>query len=133
MNIRKKLKEKPNLSSGALNDILFILLLFFLIVSTLANPNVVKVNNPKGKTDTKAKQNIVVSIDKENKIYLNQKEIEVSQLDTIISLEVNKVRQFLDTPSVVINADTISFTGSFFKIMAAAKRVGAKVVANVKG
>ena len=132
MNIRKKLKEKPNLSSGALNDILFILLLFFLIVSTLANPNVVKVNNPKGKSDTKAKQNIVVSIDKENKIYLNQKEIEVSQLDTIISTEVIKVRQFLDTPSVVINADTISFTGSFFKIMAAAKRAGAKVVANVK-
>jgi len=132
VNIRKKLKEKPNLSSSALNDILFILLLFFLIVSTLANPNVVKVNNPKGKSDTKAKQNIVVSIDKENKIYLNQKEIEVSQLDTIISTEVIKVRQFLDTPSVVINADTISFTGSFFKIMAAAKHAGAKVVANVK-
>ena len=82
--------------------------------------------------NTKAKQNIVVSIDKENKIYLNQKEIEVSQLDTIISTEVIKVRQFLDTPSVVINADTISFTGSFFKIMAAAKHAGAKVVANVK-
>lgn len=132
VNIRKKLKEKAQLETGALNDILFILLLFFLIVSTLANPNVVKVNNPKGKADTKTKQNIVVSIDKENKIYLNQQEIEVSQLDTIISSEVVKVKQFQDTPTVVINADTISFTGSFFKIMASAKRVGAKVVANVK-
>ena len=132
MNIRKKLREKPNLHTGALNDILFILLLFFLIVSTLANPNVVKVNNPKGKSDTKAKQNIVVSIDKDNKIYLNQQQIQDNQLDTIISAEVIKVRQFLDTPSVVINADTISFTGSFFKIMSSAKRAGAKVVANVK-
>lgn len=132
MNIRKKLREKPNLHTGALNDILFILLLFFLIVSTLANPNVVKVNNPKGKSDSKAKQNIVVSIDKDNKIYLNQQQIQDNQLDTVISAEVNKVRQFLDTPSVVINADTISFTGSFFKIMSSAKRAGAKVVANVK-
>ncbi len=132
MNIRKKLKEKAQLETGALNDILFILLLFFLIVSTLANPNVVKVNNPKGKADTKTKQNIVVSIDRENKIYLNQQEIEVSQLDTIISNEVTKVKQFQDTPTVVINADTISYTGGFFKIMASAKRVGAKVVANVK-
>ena len=75
MNIRKKLREKPSMHAGALNDILFILLLFFLIVSTLANPNVVKVNNPKGKSDTKAKQNIVVSIDKDNQIFLNQQVI----------------------------------------------------------
>ncbi len=132
MNIRKKLRDKSELHTSALNDILFILLLFFLIVSTLANPNVVKVNNPKGKADTKTKQNIVVSIDKENKIFLNQQEILFSQLDTVISAEVNKVRQYLDTPSVVINADTISLTGSFFKIMSSAKRAGAKVVANVK-
>lgn len=132
MNIRKKLREKSEIHTGPLNDILFILLLFFLIVSTLANPNVVKVNNPKGKADTKTKQNIVVSIDKENKIYLNQNEIEASQLDTIISAEVAKIKQVLDTPTIVINADTISYTGSFFKIMSSAKRVGAKVVANVK-
>ncbi|HNL82181.1 MAG TPA: biopolymer transporter ExbD, partial [Chitinophagaceae bacterium] len=50
MNIRKRLRQKPDLHTSALNDILFILLLFFLIVSTLANPNVVKVNNPKGKS-----------------------------------------------------------------------------------
>ncbi|MFY7964550.1 MAG: ExbD/TolR family protein [Chitinophagaceae bacterium] len=132
MNIRKRLKEKPELHTGALNDILFILLLFFLIVSTLANPNVVKVNNPKGKADTKTRQNIVLSIDKENNIFLNQQQIEVNQLDTVINLEVIKAKQLLDTPTVVINADTISFTGSFFKIMASAKRAGAKVVANVK-
>ena len=133
MNIRKKLREKPEIHTGALNDILFILLLFFLIVSTLANPNVVKVNNPKGKPDTKTKQNIVVSIDKENKIYLNQTLVQENQLDTAINTEVLKLKQqFIDTPAVVINADTISYTGSFFKIMASAKRAGAKVVANVK-
>ena len=133
MNIRKKLREKPEIHTGALNDILFILLLFFLIVSTLANPNVVKVNNPKGKPDTKTKQNIVVSIDKENKIYLNQTLVQENQLDTAINTEVLKLKQqFIDTPAVVINADTISYTGSFFKIMTSAKRAGAKVVANVK-
>jgi biopolymer transport protein ExbD len=118
--------------TGALNDILFILLLFFLIVSTLANPNVVKVNNPKGTADAKAKQSIVVSIDKDNNIFLNQQPINENYLDTIIGAEVAKVKNFIDTPSVVINADTVSFTGSFFKIMASAKKAGAKVVANVK-
>ncbi len=132
MNIRKKLRQKPDLHAGPLNDILFILLLFFLIVSTLANPNVVKVNNPKGKSDTKAKQNVVVSIDKDNKIYLGQQEVPEFMLDSLIMQEVTKVKAFIDTPSVVINADTISYTGGFFKVMSSAKKAGAKIVANVK-
>lgn len=132
MNIRKRLRAHPEVHTGALNDILFILLLFFLIVSTLANPNIVRVNNPRGKGDTRSKQNITVSIDKENKIYLGQRVIPDNMLDSMISEEVRKAKAFMDTPAVVINADTISYTGSFFKIMAAAKRAGAKVVANVK-
>jgi len=132
MDIRKRLRAHPEVHTGALNDILFILLLFFLIVSTLANPNIVRVNNPRGKGDAKSKQNIVVSIDKDNKMYIGQQPVTDNMLDSMISFEVNKAKAFMDTPAVVINADTISYTGSFFKIMAAAKRAGAKVVANVK-
>jgi len=132
MNIRKRLRSTPEVHSGALNDILFILVMFFLIVSTLANPNVVKVNNPKGKSDTKAKQNIVVSIDKNNNIFVGTKQVPEFMLDSAISQEVTKARLTIDTPSVVVNADTISFTGGFFKVLASAKKAGAKVVANVK-
>lgn len=132
MNIRNRLRSHPEVHTGALNDILFILLLFFLIVSTLANPNVVKVNNPKGKKDTKAKQTIVVSIDKEQKIYVGQTQVQPGMLDSLLKMEVNKARPQVDTPSVVINADTIAYYGEVFRIMQAAKNAGAKVVANVK-
>lgn len=118
--------------TGALNDILFILLLFFLIVSTVANPNIMRVNNPKGKGDSKSKQTIVVSIDKENRMYLGQKEINENLLDSLLKEEVTKAKAFMDTPAVVINADTVSYSGSLFKVMVAAKRAGAKVVASVK-
>jgi biopolymer transport protein ExbD len=132
MNIRKRLRTHPEVHTGALNDILFILLLFFLIVSTLANPNVIKVNNPKGTKDTKVKQNIVISIDKDQKIYLGQNQIDFSQLDSVLKFQVNKMRATVDSPSVVINADTVSYYGEVFKIMQSAKRAGARVVANVK-
>lgn len=132
MNIRRRLKAHAEVHTGALNDILFILLLFFLIVSTLANPNVIKVNNPKGTKDTKVKQNIVVSIDKDQNVYLGQNKIDVAQLDTLLKVEVSKMRSVVDTPSVVINADTVSYYGEVFRIMQSAKRAGARVVANVK-
>ena len=132
MNIRRKIRSHGEVHAGTLNDLLFILLFFFLIVSTLANPNVVKVNNPKGSKDTKAKQNIVVSINKEQKIFIGQRAINLSQIDSLLKAEVTRVRGFVDTPSVVINADTIAYYGEVFRIMQSAKRAGAKVVANVK-
>jgi biopolymer transport protein ExbD len=132
MNIRKRLRSHSEPHTGALNDILFILLLFFLIVSTLANPNVIKVNNPKGKKDIKVKQNIVVSIDKDNKIFIGQSEINENNLDSLIKFEVNKVKPIVDTPSVVINADTLCYHGTVFKVMQAAKKAGARVAENVK-
>lgn len=132
MKFRKKHREHSEVFTDSLNDILFILLMFFLITTTMANPNVVKVNNPRGTKDTKAKQNIVVSINKDQNFFIGQKQIDPLLLDSVIRQEVDRMRATVDTPSVVINADTVSYYGEVFRVMQSAKRAGAKVVANVK-
>jgi len=132
MKFRKKHREESEVFTDSLNDILFILLMFFLITTTMANPNVVKVNVPRGAKDTKAKQNIVVSINKDQQLFIGQKAIDPALLDTLIKAEVEAKRKLVDTPSVVINADTISHYGEVFRVMQSAKKAGAKVVANVK-
>jgi biopolymer transport protein ExbD len=130
MNIRRKLKSHAEVHTGALNDILFILLLFFLIVSTLANPNVVKVDNPKGKNDTKVKQTIVVSIDKNRQLYLQQKPISIDSLESELRFAFSGKT---DTPVVALNVDTAAFYGDFFKVLNIAKKLKAKTVANING
>ena len=132
MNLRRRLRSHQELHAGALNDILFILLFFFLIVSTIANPNIVKVNNPKGTKDTKAKQHITISIDKDQHFFLGSKMIDQTMIDTMLKAEIHKFKATVDTPVVVINADTISYYGEVFRIMRVSKNAGAKVVANVK-
>jgi biopolymer transport protein ExbD len=117
MNIRRKLKAHTEVHTGPLNDILFILLLFFLIAATLANPNLVRVNNPRGSKDTKGPQNIVVSIDKDNRFFIGTKPIETFQLDTALKLEIDAWRKKVDTPQVIVNADTASSTGNIFRVM----------------
>lgn len=118
--------------TGTLNDILFILLLFFLIAATLANPNLVRVNNPKGTKDTKAKQDIIVTIDKNQNFFLGTKPVTGPMIDSLLTEEITRRKAAVDTPSVVINADTISYFGEAFRIMRVAKRNGAKVSALVK-
>ena len=132
MNIRRKLRAHTEVHTGPLNDILFILLLFFLITSTLANPNLVKVNNPKGSKDSRAKQDIIVSIDKDNKFYIGGSSVENFMIDSAVKEQIIKAKLKVDTPSVVINADTSAYYREVFRIMRVAKYNGARVSALVK-
>ncbi len=125
MNIRKRLKTQPEVHTGALNDILFILLLFFLIVSTLANPNVIKVSNPKAKSDTKSKQTVVVTVDKDQNIYLAQKKISIDELEVELKSYLTKET---DKPSVVINGDSTAHLGTAIRVMQVIKKLGATPV-----
>jgi biopolymer transport protein ExbD len=131
MKFRKKHREESEVFTDSLNDILFILLMFFLIVATLANPNVVQVGLPKGTKDTKAKQNIMVSIDKDQQFFLGTTKVDKNNFDTILVTEINKFRSMVDTPTVVINADTTAYYGEVYRIMRLAKREKAKVVARI--
>jgi len=50
MKLRRRAREEAEVESSSLTDIMFFLMLFFLIASTLANPNVIKIMLPKAKT-----------------------------------------------------------------------------------
>jgi biopolymer transport protein ExbD len=132
MNLRKTKHKEAEVFTDSLNDIIFILLMFFLIVATLANPNVVRVGLPRGTKDTKAKQNIIVSIDKNQQYYIGTTKVDNSMIDSLLSQAITKYKATVDTPTVVINADTTAYYGEVFRIMRLSKRSGAKVVANVK-
>ncbi len=133
MSLRKHLRDNHSeVDAGPLNDVLFILLMFFLLVSTLANPNVVKVSNPKGKSDTRVNQNIVVTVTKEQKVYIGTQMVDIRFIDSLLKKEVDLNRKFIDTPTVVLNVDTSAYYGEAFKIMEAAKRAKAKLAANIK-
>jgi biopolymer transport protein ExbD len=125
MNIRKRLRSHPEVHTGALNDILFILLLFFLIVSTLANPNVIKVSNPKAKSDTRSKQTVVITVDKDQHIFLAQQPVTMENLETELKAYLAKET---DKPSVVINGDSTSHLGTAIRVMQVIKKLGATPV-----
>ena len=133
MSLRSRLRDSHNeVDAGPLNDVLFILLMFFLLVSTLANPNVVKVSNPKGKSDTKVSQNIIVTVTKDQKVFIGTQQIDMMYIDSLLKKEIEKDKRFIDTPTVVMNVDTSAYYGMAFKIMEAAKRAKAKLAANIK-
>ena len=107
MSIRKRFKnEDTELDTGPLNDILFILMFFFLIISTMANPNVIKMNNPRATSEAKAKQSVIVSINKNKELFIGQERISFDSLEPFLRSRL-PIADSLTKPAVVINADSL--------------------------
>ncbi|MGF7082496.1 ExbD/TolR family protein [Mucilaginibacter sp. UYCu711] len=86
MNLRKRQRgASAEVHTSAMNDIMFFLLLFFLIASTVTNPNVIKLVLPKSSSgQSVSKKTITVSITKDLKYYVDKKEIPVADLNSTL-------------------------------------------------
>lgn len=109
---------------------LFPLLLGFLVACDDPAPSQVPLRSL-GKREFRTAP-ILVTIDGDQQLYLHNHRIDTSLIDSFLLIEIRKQRELADTPVVVINADNAALYGNVFRIMQAAKRGGAKVVANVK-
>ena len=103
MNLRRrKNKYAAEVSTSSLNDIMFFLLLFFLIISTLVNPSVVKLTLPNSTAKVQQqKQPIVVAVDKDLKYSVNNVPVSFDLLESAIAI---KIKQTTDA-SVVLRID----------------------------
>src|SRR5580692_739890 len=126
MNLRnRRHRDETEVHTGPLNDILFILLLFFLIVSTLANPNVIKLSQPKSKSDTRSKQTVVVYIDANQQYFVGNTKVSLAELKAQLQPFLAKET---DQPSIVINADKTVPIDDVVAVMRVARELGARTV-----
>jgi biopolymer transport protein ExbD len=85
-----------------MNDIMFFLMLFFLIVSTLVNPNVIKLMLPKASAgQTVSKQPVTVSVSKDFQYYINNKLVPFVELESQLAAAVSGMPQ----PTVVLRVN----------------------------
>ena len=83
MAIKRYNRFHAEVATSSLSDIMFFLLLFFLIISTLANPNVIRMTLPKSKTNEKTnKQLITLSVTEEKRFFIDKEEVLLFQLET---------------------------------------------------
>lgn len=89
MSIKRKRRFHAEVATSSLSDIMFFLLLFFLIISTLANPNVIKMTLPKAKANEKTnKQLISLSVTEDKKFYIDKEPVDFENLETSLMSKI---------------------------------------------
>ena len=81
MNLRGRNKITPEFNMSSMTDIVFLLLIFFMIASTLTKQlNTIEVKLPQAKGKTENRSSITVSINKDNRFYIDDKTVSKSKL-----------------------------------------------------
>ena len=125
MNIKRKRHFKPEVSTSSLNDIMFFLLLFFLIVSSLANPNVIKLLLPNSKSAQNLnKQQISISITKDKKYYIDNRQIAFSDLELLLKSRISTLQE----PTVILRLENTLSVQDLVDVLEIGTRLQVKMV-----
>lgn len=93
MSIKRKRRFHAEVATSSLSDIMFFLLLFFLIISTLANPNVIKMTLPKAQANEKTnKQFISLSVTEDKKFYIDKEPVAFESLESTLMSKMNATK-----------------------------------------
>ena len=124
MNLRGRNKITPEFNMSSMTDIVFLLLIFFMIASTLVTTNAIDILLPKASGKTENKKSISVSIKKDLTFYIDQKEVDVQKLET----ELLKLLQNETAPTLVLRAEKSVPVDYVVKVMDIANRNKFKII-----
>ncbi|MFI8378565.1 ExbD/TolR family protein [Leeuwenhoekiella sp. NPDC079379] len=101
MNLRGRNKVSPEFSMSSMTDIVFLLLVFFLLTSPAITPDALDLILPKAKGKTSNQQNLSVSITKDLDIYVNKERVTQANLESFINSELVGV----EDPTIILRAE----------------------------
>lgn len=128
MHIRGRNKITPEFSMSSMTDIVFLLLIFFMLASTLVTTNAIDILLPKASGKTENKKSVAVSITKDLRYYIDQRLVGESVLEGELKTLLTNQEQ----PTIVLRAEKSVPVDNVVKVMDIANRNKYKVILAVK-
>lgn len=129
MNIRGRNKVNPNFNMSSMTDIVFLLLIFFMLTSTLVTVSAIDVLLPKAGGKTENKTSVAVTITNKSKFYIDKSEVTEKDLELEILSKVGDDKK----KTVVIRGDQDVAYKNVMKVIDIANRNKLKMILAVKG
>jgi biopolymer transport protein ExbD len=124
MALRSRNKIEVSYSVAGMTDIIFLLLLFFMLTSTLISPNAVKLLLPRSNSQTTSRPITTVSITRDIVFYFEKTPVNIDQLEPLLQKKIGHTQD----PTVAIHADKSVPIEYIVQVMNIAKRNNYKVI-----
>ena len=124
MALRSRNKVSPDFNMSSMTDIVFLLLIFFMLTSTLVSPNALKLLLPNSKAKTLEKQTVSVSITKEIDFFINERKVTENNLERELKLLLENEQE----AAIILHTDKTVDIEFVVKVMDIAYRNKYKIV-----
>ena len=125
MKLRGRNQIKPEFNMSSMTDVVFLLLIFFMIALTLAKQlNTIEVKLPQGEGKTENRNTVAVTINNRNQFYINAERVQKGALET----ELIQILSSVKTPSLVLRTEQQVAIQEVVYVMNIANKNGIKVV-----
>jgi len=124
MALRSRNKVSPDFNMSSMTDIVFLLLIFFMLTSTLVSPNALKLLLPNSKAKTLEKQTVSVSITKEIDFFINERKVSENNLEQELKLLLENKQE----AAIILHTDKTVDIEFVVKVMDIAYRNKYKIV-----
>ena len=128
MNLRGRNKVSPEFSMSSMTDIVFLLLVFFLLTSPAITPEALDLVLPKAKGKTSSVQSISVSINKKKQFFIDSERVGEKSLERALNSKLKGEK----TPTILLRAEEGVPIEKAVKVMDIANRNKYKIVLAVK-
>ncbi|WP_256009489.1 ExbD/TolR family protein [Desertivirga xinjiangensis] len=125
MNLRKRKRPAAEVHTSAMNDIMFFLMLFFLIASTVTNPNIIKLLLPKSDSgQSVSKKTVSLAVTKDLEYYLDKQLIRLEDIQP----RLTAYKQQAPELTIILSVDRTVAIQDVVQIMDISNKMGIKLV-----
>jgi biopolymer transport protein ExbD len=125
VRLRRRKRFDAEVATASLNDIMFFLLLFFLIISTVANPNVVKVLLPKSDaSQALSKKQISITITADKGYFIDKQPVDPAALESTLQGMIKDIEE----PTAVLRMDQSLQVQDLIDIISVGNRLNMRIV-----
>ncbi len=125
MNLKRRKRPHAEMHTSAMNDIMFFLMLFFLIASTVTNPNVIKLMLPKSDSgQSVSKKTVSVQITKELEYFMDKQPVRISDIPAKLTAYQKQAEEL----TIVLYVDRTVAIQDVVQIMDIANKMAIKLV-----
>jgi len=134
MGLKKRNKFNAEFNMSSLTDIIFLLLIFFMLTSSLTNPNAENIERPKSSSKTPSPQNVALALTTDGKFFVDGKEVQKGQLKQELRVAIDREREQQigheteQEITVVLSVDMTETTGTIVEYMKLSNELGVRLI-----
>lgn len=128
MALKRRVRVEPEFSLAAMIDVIFLLLMFFMLTSKFVTPNALNLQLPSSSATTMASPSLAVSIDRNGRFYLDAKAIPEANLENALKAQIRASGKEPKNTTITLVAEKTAAVEHVVYVLDIANRLQVKTI-----